>query len=142
MNTAARETKVLLADDDESIRRSVSKALRVGGYVVEECPDGAAFVEGLKTGAFDVAIVDLGMPRLSGWEALEVVTRESPLTRVIVFTAQPAQGDFAAAAGASALIEKPVEMEVLLEWVDRLAKQDANERCRRLCGQSELPIVA
>ena len=142
MSEAHSKISVLLADDDESIRRAVAKGLRVWGCCVLECADGQAILDGLKSDTFDVAIVDLSMPKLSGWEALEVVTREAPLTRVIVFTAQPEQRVFADAVGASALVEKPVDMDVLCEWVDKLAHQDVKERVDRLCGLSDLPVVA
>lgn len=133
---------ILIADDDESVLRSIGKALRAEGFQVLECSSGAAALRLCEENDFDVIIVDLFMPGLSGWEALERLTREFPQSRVIVFTGESNQQIFADAAGASALVEKPVELEILSALVRDLANQSIDERVERLSGRSAIAVVA
>lgn len=141
MRVPITKTKILIADDDDSVRCSVGKALRGEGFLVTECSDGGTALALCSNGDFDVIIIDLQMPCLSGWEAIELITREVPQSRVIVFTGEPNQKVFAEASGASALVEKPVEMEVLCGLVQALASQSIEERVERLSGRIEIPVV-
>lgn len=133
--------RVLLVDDDAAVRSGLAKALRLSGFQVSECGDGEGACAALREAYYDVAILDLVMPRLNGWETLEVLTREAPGTRVLLFTGEAGQQDFADAAGASALVEKPVDIEELCDLIEFFAREGLGERLERLAGMRDLRVM-
>ena len=75
---------VLVVDDDAAVRRSVSEVVRSAGHSVLEAPDGVAALALLQSMTFGVMLLDLRMPRLSGFQVLELY--DGP-TRVVVLSA-------------------------------------------------------
>ncbi|WP_319543269.1 response regulator [uncultured Pseudodesulfovibrio sp.] len=65
METIAR---ILVVDDEERFRKSMVRILKSKGYVVDEACDGMDALNKLATGGFDVVLLDLKMPELSGEE--------------------------------------------------------------------------
>ncbi len=114
--------KVLVADDDQGLRLSVKSALSsTGRFQVEEAFDGINAVEKIKAGQFDIAILDVDMPRLNGLEALKQIKEHNPGIVVIVMTAF-ATIDHAVQAvkdGAYNYLSKPVQGEDLIALMDR-----------------------
>lgn len=85
-----RETiEVLVVDDEHTLRESCASILRSDGFPVTVCGRGEEAVELLQRRKFDVILLDLYLPRMSGMEVLEVALRESPGTIVIVMTGNP-----------------------------------------------------
>ena len=78
---------VLIADDDPAIRLVVRHRLEADGLHVEEASDSHAALEALRTGRFDVALVDIIMPGMGGLEVLSTAKAESIRTLIIVITA-------------------------------------------------------
>lgn len=120
--------KVLVADDDQGLRLSVKTALLSSGkYEVTEAFDGVNAIEKLKTADFNVAILDVDMPRLNGLETLKVIKEHNPGIVVIMVTAF-ASIDAAVQAvkdGAYNYISKPIEGEALVRLVDRAVMAQA-----------------
>ncbi|MBI3074324.1 MAG: sigma-54-dependent Fis family transcriptional regulator [Deltaproteobacteria bacterium] len=81
-----RPVRVLLIDDDETFRRVFGGALAENGMVVETAEDGVAGLEIMNHRAFDVALVDLQMPRMDGLSLLAEMRRRHPSTTPIVLT--------------------------------------------------------
>jgi CheY-like chemotaxis protein len=65
-------------------------------------------------------LLDLNMPDVDGWKAFEVMARLAPSVPVIVITARPNQARRAAEAGVDMLLEKPLDIPMLLETVRNL----------------------
>lgn len=85
-----RETiEVLVVDDEHTLRESCASILRSDGFPVTVCGRGEEAVELLQRRKFDVILLDLYLPRMSGMEVLEVALREAPGTLVIVMTGNP-----------------------------------------------------
>ena len=82
--------RVLLVDDEPLIRKFISGYLVAAGYVVRVAVDGLDALEKLRTGLPDLVICDLKMPRMSGFEFLDVVRKRFPQIPVIVISADPA----------------------------------------------------
>ena len=114
--------KVLVADDDQGLRLSVKSALAsTNRFSVEEAFDGINAVEKIKAGQFDIAILDVDMPRLNGLEALKQIKEHNPGIVVIIMTAF-ATIDHAVQAvkdGAYNYLSKPMQGEDLIALMDR-----------------------
>lgn len=114
--------RVLVVDDDTSVREFMTHALTEAGHAVTSAEDGESALEAMKEQVFDLVVTDVKMPGLSGLQVLEQVKRQSPETEVIVVTAF-ATLDTAVKAlrsGAYDLITKPLEdIEVLFRIAGR-----------------------
>ena len=116
--------RLLVAEDDEEMRRLLASSLSSHGYEVVEAADGKELIdrlsESMVSGApVDCIITDVRMPRLTGSEALKFIKRAGLKMPVIVITAF---GDHATRidawlAGASAVLDNPFEIERLLDEI-------------------------
>jgi CheY-like chemotaxis protein len=79
--------RVLLVDDEPLVRKFISGYLVAAGYVVRVAVDGLDALGKLRTGLPDLIISDLKMPRMSGFELLDVVRKRFPQIPVIVISA-------------------------------------------------------
>jgi CheY-like chemotaxis protein len=79
--------RVLLVDDEPLVRKLISGYLVAAGYVVRVAVDGLDAIEKLRGGLPDLVISDLNMPRMSGFEFLDVVRKRFPQIPVIVISA-------------------------------------------------------
>jgi two-component system, chemotaxis family, chemotaxis protein CheY len=78
--------RVLIVDDEPTIRELLREALEHAGHTVAEAADGAAAVALARTATFDVAILDVVMPVMGGLEALMDLRRRQPALGVIVIS--------------------------------------------------------
>ena len=126
---------MLLADDDEEVLAALSAALASEDYDVVVAKNGREAIERMRERRFDIALLDLNMPVKGGWEAFERLTTIHPLLQVIVITARPDQYPLAAAAGVAALMEKPLDLPLLLRTIDILLCEPVEYRLSRLAGK-------
>lgn len=118
--------RILIIDDDASIRSSLQKILTASGYDLAVAADGDAAET--EFGKADLLILDLNLPVQDGWDILGHVNSEHPLLPVIVITGLADQLEERTIPGASAFLEKPIEVPALLETVSRLLSQTPEER--------------
>ena len=113
---------ILIVDDEEIIRESLSFILTKEGYQVQEASDGRMALELVKKDSFDLILTDLEMPEMKGIELLEQVSVLSPETPVVIVTAYGSIDSAIAALrkGAVDYILKPVEFDELLVKMRRL----------------------
>ncbi|MBI2889186.1 MAG: response regulator [Nitrospirae bacterium] len=78
--------KILVADDEELIRRNLQDLLDRKGYEVVTCADGREALDAFKVQPFDAAIIDLRMPEIQGQELLEYMKAHDPSVPVVVLT--------------------------------------------------------
>ncbi len=134
-----KKTKVLLVDDDSSVVAALTGVLRSEGYDVIQAFDGHAAIEHFHTvGGAAIVLLDLNMPVKGGWDAFEQLTAINPLLPIII-TARPGQQPLAAAAGVAALMEKPLEIPLLLETMRKLLAEPPETRLARIAGKTPLP---
>jgi DNA-binding response OmpR family regulator len=126
--------KVLVIDDDPSVRESVSKVLRDEGYQAVTAADGLEALEQFEAHDIDLLVLDLGLPIKNGWDVFERITTENPFVPVIIITGQADQYDVAVAAGVGALMEKPLDALHLLHTIRELLAEPQEVRLHRLCG--------
>ena len=135
MNQKETKGKILLADDDDEVLAALSSVLTSEGYEVIVAKNGREAIEHFQEQHIDVALLDLNMPVKGGWEAFERLTTIHPLLQVIVITARPDQYPLALAAGVAALMEKPLDLRLLLQTIDELLVEPMEKRLSRLTGR-------
>ena len=107
--------KILLVEDEEKLARVVELELRYEGYEVEKAFDGREGLEKALSGGFDLVLLDIMLPSMSGMEVLRRLRRESQVP-VIMVTARDTVVDKVSGldSGADDYITKPFEIEELL----------------------------
>ena len=127
--------RVLIVDDDAAVQASLQRVLTQAGYEVVVAGDGEEGIDLFAAKPIDLLVLDINLPIRSGWDVYEELTRADPYVPIIVITGLANQCELALAAGAGALIEKPVEVPALLEAMRKLLAEPKEDRVRRLCGQ-------
>ena len=114
--------KILVVDDEQIIRESLSYVLSKEDYQVDEAENGKAAYEKLLETTYDLVITDLEMPEMKGTELLDKLRNLSVQTATIVVTAYGSLETAISAlrSGASDYILKPIEFDELLIKVKRL----------------------
>jgi two-component system response regulator PilR (NtrC family) len=114
--------KILVVDDEDIIRESLSFVLKKEGYAVEEAENGKAAYDKLLEGPFDLVITDIEMPQMKGTQLIEEIKKLNIQTSFIVITAFGSLDTAITAlrSGATDYILKPVEFDELLIKVKRL----------------------
>jgi two-component system, OmpR family, response regulator QseB len=108
--------RVLLVEDDPMIGRAVKTGLHDAGYVVDWVRDGAEAELAVGTGVYDLALLDLGLPRRDGLEILKGVRRGGGKLPILIITARDSVADRIAGldAGADDYLVKPFDLDELL----------------------------
>lgn len=119
--------RVLLADDDLDIRSAIATRLRADGYEIVETSDGTAALDRIQNEFFDVAILDIMMPGLNGFEVLEQVRAREDPPNIIFLSAAGAHANRLRAlyGGAIDFIAKPYDAEELSARVAAAAREHA-----------------
>lgn len=113
--------RILLADDDRSLRRVLQFTLEQNGYKVTAVEDGVAALVELKSAEFDLMLSDIKMPKMDGLELLERAKSQQPKLKIILITAHAtvSQAVQAVKLGAFDYITKPFENEELLVTIEK-----------------------
>jgi DNA-binding response OmpR family regulator len=127
--------RILLVDDDPTVRDSLSDVLASEGYFVIPAGNGQQALELANQSPVDLALLDLNMPVKNGWDTFEQLTREHPLVPIIIVTARPNQLFTAISAGVGALLEKPMDIPTLLLTMEKLLAETPEQRLARLAGR-------
>jgi DNA-binding response OmpR family regulator len=127
--------RILLVDDDPTVRDSLNDVLLAEGYVVIPAENGQVALDLVTRSSVDLVLLDLNMPIKNGWDTFEQLTREHPFIPVIIVTARPNQLFTALGAGAGALLEKPMNIRTLLQTMEKLLVETAEQRLARLAGK-------
>ncbi|EYT62754.1 transcriptional regulator [Dietzia sp. UCD-THP] len=122
--------RVLVVDDEPALLESVRRGLAAGGWAVETAPDGEAGLEMASDGDFDVVVLDIMMPRRSGYEVVREMRRREIWTPVLMLTAKDGEYDEADAfdLGADDYLVKPFSFVVLEARLRALVRRGAPER--------------
>ncbi|MBQ8368942.1 MAG: response regulator transcription factor [Clostridia bacterium] len=141
-------SRILIVEDEEKIARFVELELAHEGYTAEKAPDGRTGLEMAETGRFDLIILDIMLPQLSGIEVLRRLrrseNRSAADTPVILLTARDSVTDKVSGLdmGANDYVTKPFEIEELLARIRvilrqrRVAEPEDDEKSEELecCG--------
>ena len=130
--------KVLLVDDDASIRRALHTTLSALGFEIEEASTGEQAVSFVRTERYDAVLLDINMPGRGGIEACRNLRRLAPGLPILMLTVRDSADDKIDAldAGADDYITKPFHVGELTARV-----RSAVRRSRQAQGESE-PVIA
>lgn len=117
--------RILIADDHPIVRKGLRQILEEGGNVrsVEEASTGIEAIEKIKNGSFDIAMLDISMPEMSGLEALEEIKKLKPSLPVLILSIYPDE-EYAVRAlksGASGYMTKKSAPDELIVAVRKIA---------------------
>jgi len=128
--------RILLADDDESVRKMVARVLESEDYEVLPAKTGREAVAKFMSGSPDLILLDLNMPEQDGWQAFGWISHQHPFVPVIIITARPNQYPRAVDMGIDALMEKPLDLPVLLRTIRDLLAEPEDQRVARLTDRN------
>src|SRR6185295_12036227 len=119
--------RVLVVEDDPMIGRAVVSGLQDGGYAADWVRDGAEADLALANGVYDLALLDLGLPRRDGLEILKSVRRSGKELPVVIITARDALEDRVKGldSGADDYLVKPFDLDELLARVRAVLRRRA-----------------
>ena len=119
--------KILIAEGDPPLRHALQKMLEAAGFSVGSAKDGAEALARLKRKKFDLVLLDLGLPKVSGLEVLERIYAKATRQKVVVMTADdtPATVLRAVRQQAYHYIRKPVPPKTLVDLVTKALRASA-----------------
>ena len=126
--------KVLIVDDDQDILGSIDLAMRAEGATTETATDGNAAVMSSQAGAPDVVVLDMMLPKRSGFLVLERIKQQPEPPVVVMITANLGRRHmaYAESIGADAYLTKPVPLQRLVDTVvELLAKAQGGDESDR-----------
>jgi two-component system OmpR family response regulator len=130
------DMRILIAEDDAIIADGLSRSLRQAGYAVDWARDGVDAESALLTTTYDLLILDLGLPRLSGLEVLKRLRARDNRLPVLILTALDGTGDRVRGLdlGADDYMAKPFELAELEARVRALTRRSAGTTPTIQCG--------
>jgi DNA-binding response OmpR family regulator len=119
---------LLIVDDEHSIRELCQEMLEEEGYEVTTAVDGQDALDKMDLEVFDLFLIDMSMPRISGLELMKLIKRKQPLAVIIVLTGfSSIEGAVKAVhAGAFQYLSKPINADELFEVVNKGLKHGEN----------------
>jgi len=115
------QVRILVVDDDEALRSVLSNELKNEGYIVETAADGDEAIEIVKQRKFDLALLDIKMPHVDGFQVLQYLKKEHPVIKVIMLTgfADLKNAIEAKKLGADDFVSKPYDIVDLVTTIER-----------------------
>ena len=125
--------RILIVDDEKSIRRTLGEFLRDAGYAVVEAEDADIALKQLSENVFDVVVSDIILPRVTGVELLRLIHEASPHVQVVMMTGEPTveTATESLRAGAADYLLKPVSKSDILRSVGNAMRIKGLEDTRR-----------
>jgi DNA-binding NtrC family response regulator len=125
-----KNARILIVDDDESIRKTMKAILEDEGYKVDLAASGKEAVQKTNNAAYNLALLDIRLPDMEGVELLKLMKDSVPRTRKIMVTGYPSMQNAISAVNknADAYLVKPVDVEKLLDTVKEQLQLQEEER--------------
>jgi two-component system KDP operon response regulator KdpE len=122
--------KVLIVDDDSSIRRALRNTLHGMGFEVEEASTGEEALDLVRKVEYDAVLLDINMPGMGGIRACREMRRSLPRLGILMLTVRDSEADMVAAldAGADDYITKPFRIRELAARVRAAVRRAATDR--------------
>ena len=111
-----RDAKVLVVEDDATVRRALAELIQIWGYSLETASDGLEALKKASSSPPGVVISDLDMPNMGGLELLKALQNSAPHVNCIIVSAHANAAEEAGLAGIAGLVdflEKPVDVQRL-----------------------------
>jgi two-component system KDP operon response regulator KdpE len=146
MMAKAAPLKVLVVDDEAAIRRFLRTSLTAQGYQVTEAENGTAALEGLRRGAIDILVLDLGLPDINGFDIIERLRGQGSTLPIVVLSSRTDETGKVKALdlGADDYVTKPFGIDELLARIRAALRhrlQQEGERPVFRCGELAVDLV-
>jgi CheY-like chemotaxis protein len=130
----AEKSRVLVVDDDDELRENLAELLGDNGFEAELAENGAAALARLSAAEFDLVLLDLVMPGMTGMETLAAIRQRFPATKVVMLTAFATVDNAVEAMrkGAEDYLAKPFRIDELLVTIRRILEEARFLECRTL----------
>jgi len=130
--------RLLVVEDEPRLAKALQRGLTAEGYRVELISDGLSALESARHEPYDAIVLDIMLPRLSGYRVVRALRAEGVWTPVLMLSAKDGEYDQADGldAGADDYLTKPFSFVVLLARLRALLRRGAPERPAVLCAGS------
>lgn len=120
-----KKCSVLVVDDEEALRSVLSNELINEGYDVQTASDGDVAMTELDKTTFDLVLLDIKMPRVSGFEVLKHIKEQAGRTKVVMLTgfADLKNAIESKKLGADDFVSKPYDLVDLLTTIERVLNE-------------------
>ena len=117
--------RLLVVEDEHSLREDIARKLRLSGYEVDACADGEAALEALAAERYDLVLLDLNLPKVDGMQVLRSLRRHDLETCVLILSARSEISDKVEGldAGANDYLSKPFHLAELEARVRSLTRR-------------------
>ena len=135
--------RLLVVEDEHSLREDIARKLRLSGYEVDACADGEAALEALAAERYDLVLLDLNLPKVDGMQVLRSLRRNDLETCVLILSARSEISDKVEGldAGANDYLSKPFHLAEL-EARRKFIQQDVCLCCGRLSFNTRSRVAA
>ena len=118
--------RVLLVDDEDEMVTALAERLSLRGIEADWVSSGEDAIARVTDEKYDIVVLDVKMPGMSGLETMEQIQRLQPQTKVIFLTGHGSVSDFNSCieAGACFYLMKPTDIEVLIEKMNEALKEN------------------
>jgi two-component system response regulator PilR (NtrC family) len=125
----SESARILVIDDEESIRKTVSMTLEHAGYVVDTAENGKKAIEEAKENFYNLALIDVRLPDMEGTELLKSLQETTPKMVKIILTGFPTLQNAVTAInkGVDAYLIKPVNTDELVRLIKELLDKQKRE---------------
>jgi two-component system nitrogen regulation response regulator NtrX len=125
-----KHAKILIVDDDETVRSTMKIILEDEGYLVDFADCGVEAIQKTREKLYNIAFLDIRLPDMEGIELLQRIKDGVPRTRKIMLTGYPSMQNAIAALNknADAYLVKPVNIESLLSTVKKQLQLQNDEK--------------
>jgi DNA-binding response OmpR family regulator len=129
MSGRLEDVRVLIVDDDQDILESFDAALQAEGALTMTVPDGNAAVAAVQDDPPDIVVLDMMLPKRSGFLVLERIKgfEDAPLVIMVTANEGKRHHSYAESLGVDAYLQKPVPLEVLISTCVELLDKEAAE---------------
>lgn len=120
--------RVLIVDDEAELVSALTERLELRGFSAEGATSGEAALEALRSGEWDVVLLDVRMPGIGGFELTRRIRQEHPDTAVVLLTGRTSADDeeTSQSAGAFAYLVKPIPIGRLEEALKAAAGRESD----------------
>ncbi len=121
------KARVLIVDDEQEFATALSERMQTRGLEAEAVFNGDDAIERIKSTSYDAVVLDLAMPGLDGMDTLKIMLSINKDLQVIILTGQAtvSKGIEAVKEGAFEFVEKPVQLETLMDKVSQAKTRGA-----------------
>ena len=136
--------RLLVVEDEHSLREDIARKLRLSGYEVDACADGEAALEALAAERYDLVLLDLNLPKVDGMQVLRSLRQHDLETCVLILSARSEIADKVEGldAGANDYLSKPFHLAELEARVRSLTRRSFVQHDALLsCGRVTFDTV-